>query len=222
MNRKNLKYIFSLLMTVLTLSSCSETNEDEATAEFANWQEINEKAFSDTLSYARQQIDNGSKEWKVILNWSLQNQTPNKDANGNVAILKYNDDDHIVVHVLKEGTGTAIPAYTDSIKLSYRGRLLPSPSYSNGYVFDQTFEGNYDKATAMPTSTTVMGGSTGWIDGFTTALSSMHVGDHWMVFMPYNLAYGTSGYNGIPGYSLLRFEMVLDAYKPANGKWITE
>ncbi len=53
----------------------------------------------------------------------------------------------------------------------------------------------------------------GWIDGFTTALLGMHVGDHWQVFIPANLAYGSSVNSTIPAYSMLRFEMALTAYK---------
>ena len=218
MNLKNFKYLVLLMMAVLTLSSCSETDDDSNT-EFVDWQATNEKAFADTLAYARQQIANGSKEWKVILNWSLQNQSPNADNNGITSNLEYNDDDYIVVHILKEGSGTVSPMYTDSIKVSYRGRLMPSPSYGNGYVFDQTFIGDYDKSTITPTSSKV---NNGWIDGYTTALLNMHVGDHWMVYMPYNLAYGATENKGIPAYSTLRFEMILNGYKGLKGAWITE
>ena len=219
MNLKNLKYLFFLLMTVFVLSSCGETDDDASQAEFANWQERNEKAFADTLAYAKKQIEAGSKEWKIFLNWSLNNQTGHKDQNGNVINPSYNDDDYIVVHVLDEGTGTETPLYTDSIKMSYRGRLIPSASYKDGYVFDQTFEGNYSATTALPTSSTV---NNGWIDGFTTALQQMHVGDHWQVFIPYNLGYGTTVNSSIPAYSLLRFEMALNGYKRGKGAWITK
>lgn len=219
MNLKNLKYLFFLLMAVFVLSSCSETDEDETKVEFANWQERNDKAFADTLAYAKQQIANGSKDWKVILNWSLQNQTPNKDANGNEIKLSYKDNDYIVVHVLHEGEGTVSPLYTDSIQMSYRGRLIPSTSYANGYVFDQTFEGTYSESTAKQTKATV---NAGWIDGFTTALLNMHNGDHWMVFIPENLGYGNTEKTGIPSYSLLRFEMALKSYKRGKGAWITQ
>ena len=58
-------------MAVFALSSCSE--DDNTVDEYANWQERNEQAFEDTLAYARQQIANGSTEWKVIRKWSLQN-----------------------------------------------------------------------------------------------------------------------------------------------------
>lgn len=217
MNLKNLKYLFFLLMTVFVLSSCSETDEDESKVEFVNWQERNDKAFADTLAYARQQGE--ANGWYVFRNWSLDNQTPNKDTNGNEANLKYNDDDYIVVHVLDKGEGMESPLYTDSIQISYRGRLLPSTSYADGYVFDQTFEGAYSSRTAKPTKTTV---NYGWIDGYTTALLKMHVGDRWMVFIPQNLGYGTTDNNGIPAYSLLRFELVLNGYKRGNGTWVIQ
>lgn len=216
MNLKNLKYLFLLLMTAFVLSSCSETDDDESKVEYANWQERNDKAFADTLAYARQQIANGSKDWKVILSWSLQNQTPNTDADGNSATLSYSDDDYIVVHVLDEGKGTLSPLYTDSIQMSYRGRLIPSTSYANGYVFDQTFEtASYSESTAKPTSTVM----TSFIDGFTTALLNMHNGDHWMVFIPANLGYGTTESSGIPAYSMLRFEIALNGIKHNKENW---
>ena len=50
----------------------------------------------------------------------------------------------------------------------------------------------------------------------------MHVGDHWQVFIPANLAYGGRVNSTIPAYSMLRFEMALTAYKRGKGSWITE
>ena len=42
----------------------------------------------------------------------------------------------------------------------------------------------------------------------------MHIGDHWLVYIPYQLAYGStqSSSSVIPAYSMLRFEIVLDSY----------
>ena len=202
------KYFFLLMVAVLALSSCSEA--DDTTQEFDNWQAKNETAFADTLAYAMKQIDAGSMDWKVIRNWSLSDQTPNKDVNGNTVDLTYKDVDYIVVHVLEHGTGSGSPMYTDSVRVSYSGRLLPSPSYENGYVFDKTFEGTYNKQTARQVKMSI--GSL--IDGFTTALLNMHVGDRWMVYMPYQLAYGVNGSSSgsIPGYSMLRFEIMLGGY----------
>lgn len=222
MNLKSLKYFFFLMMAVITLSSCSE--DDATTDEYANWQERNDKAFADTLEYAKAQIATGSSEWKVIPNYSLANQTP---TNGSQVVLKYKNTDYIVVHVLNKGNGIGSPLYTDSIQVSYRGRLIPTDSYATGYVFDQSFTGTYDTTTALPikakTDKASSQSSGGWIDGFTTALMAMQPGDHWQVFMPADLAYGSSGNGSVPAYSMLRFEMVLKSYKRASGKkWITE
>ncbi len=196
------------MMAVFALSSCKE--DDSTTQEFENWQVKNETAFSDTLAYAKKQIAAGSEDWKVILNWSLQNQTPNSYTDGTSVNLTYKDADYIVVHVLEHGSGTTCPMYTDSVRVSYSGRLLPSASYANGFVFDKTFEGTYNKQTARLSTMAV----SNLVDGFATALLSMHTGDRWMVYMPYQLAYGTSGSSSanIPGYSMLRFEMALDSY----------
>ncbi len=193
------------MMAVLALSSCSEN--DNTTQEFENWQVRNEKAFTDTLNYAH---SINSDEWRTILNWSLQNQTPNQTATGTTANLSYKDADYIVVHVLERGSGTTSPMYTDSVRVSYSGRLIPSASYANGYQFDKTYEGTYDKQTARTSTMAV----SSLVDGFATALLNMHVGDRWMVYIPYQLGYGTSGSsNGsIPGYSMLRFEITLDSY----------
>ncbi len=202
------KYFFLLMVAVLALTSCSE--DDNTTQEFENWQVKNETAFADTLAYAKKQIEAGSQDWKVIRSWALSNQTPNKDLSGNTVNLTYKDVDNIVVHVLEHGTGSGSPMYTDSVKVSYNGRLLPSTTYANGYVFDKTFEGAYNKQTARLVTMSVKD----LIDGFTTALLDMHIGDRWMVYIPYQLAYGANGSSSgsVPGYSMLRFEIMLGGY----------
>lgn len=179
MNLKSLKYFFFLMMAVITLSSCSE--DDDNVSEYANWQERNEQAFADTLAYARKMGE--ANGWYVYKNWTFENQTPtNKDQNG----LPYKDCDNIIVHVLKKGEGTTSPILTDSVQVSYRGRFIPTDNYKEGYVFDQSFTGTFDAATANP----IRSVASGFIDGFTTALLKMHPGDYWQVFIPYQLAYG--------------------------------
>ena len=202
------KYLFLLVMAVFALSSCSEN--DDSYDEYANWQERNEQAFADTLAYAKKMGE--SQGWYVYRKWSLENQTPNKDVNGVEVPLSYKACDHIIVHVLDKGEGTTSPLYTDSAKVSYRGSLLETidkdGSVNAGYVFDKTFEGTYNKKTAMLSTVAV----SNMVDGFATALMHMHVGDHWMVYIPYQLGYGTTGNGSIPAYSMLRFELALDSY----------
>lgn len=229
MNLKTMKYMFLLLMSVFMLASCSE--DDNTVDEYANWQERNEKAFADTLAYAQQQGE--SNGWYVYRCWSMADQTPNVDQFGNKVNLTYKDADNIIVHVLEKGEGSGCPLYTDSVKVSYSGRMEGTDTYPAGYVFDGNFDGTYDKATAQLTKYAVAD----MIDGFTTALMKMHIGDHWMVYIPWQLAYGSSGKSPIPGYSMLRFEIVLDSYYhvgekvpdsraaqggKAKGAWITQ
>lgn len=208
MNLKKMKYLFLLMMSVFMLTSCSE--DDSTVDEYANWQQRNEKAFADTLAYAKQQGE--ANGWLVLRKWSLVNQTPIKDAYGNDLSLTYKDTDYIIAHVLNRGEGTTSPSVFDgdSVKVSYRGRLIGTDTYPEGYVFDQNFSGSYDKATAQLSKFSC----SSVVDGFATALSNMHVGDHWMVYIPYQLGYGTTQSSGstIPAYSMLRFEIVLDSF----------
>jgi FKBP-type peptidyl-prolyl cis-trans isomerase FklB len=109
--------------------------------------------------------------------------------------------------------------YTDSVRISYRGSLIPSASYADGYVFDQTFIGTFNwKTTAVINSL-----CSGFITGFTTALLHMHRGDRWRIYIPYQLGYGTDGSgSSVPGYSTLIFEIALIDFRPtteAFPKW---
>lgn len=208
-------YLLALLAPVGLLSSCSESDNEEE--EFPNWKKTNEQYFNNLYAMAKSGADMGDKSWKVIRQWSLEESTA-KDPY-----------DYIVVNVLENGTGSGCPLYTDSVKVHYEGRLLPSTSYPDGYVFDKSFTGEFNPATALPAKFAV----SGMIDGFTTALQYMHIGDHWKVYIPYQLGYGSSASGSIPAYSTLVFDVTLVSYyragvevpdskaRPATG-WIEE
>ena len=208
---KNLKYLFLLMMSTFVLTSCSETDE-ESNSEYADWQAKNETAFAEVLAKAKQEGE--ANNWYIYRKWSMDNQTANKDNNNNPITPTYKElEDNIVVQKLKQGEGSAVkPLYTDSVMVSYKGMLM------NDYVFDSTFTGDYDVQKAQTANFL----TSGLVDGFTTALMKMrHIGDHWMVTMPYTLGYGSqqSSDSNIPAYSMLKFEIVLKGcYK--NGKWI--
>lgn len=208
---KNLKYLFLLMMSTFVLTSCSETDE-ESNSEYADWQAKNETAFAEVLAKAKQEGE--ANNWYIYRKWSMDNQTANKDNNDNPITPTYKElEDNIVVQVLGQGEGSAVkPLYTDSVMVSYKGMLM------NDYVFDSTFTGDYDVQKAQTANFL----TSGLVDGFTTALMKMrHIGDHWMVTMPYTLGYGSqqSSDSNIPAYSMLKFEIVLKGcYK--NGKWI--
>ena len=189
------------LAGIISMTSCSESDEEE---EFANWQSKNESYFTQIYTQAETAIKSGDNSWKIIPVYS-------KDATA----AKYMSD-YIVAHVETEGTGTESPIYSDQVRVHYRGNFIPSKSHSNGFQFDSSWTGEYNLKTMMPSSFSV----SGTILGFTTALMNMHKGDRWTVYVPYNLAYGTSDYtpkdsqgnvtgSTIPAYSMLKFDLTL-------------
>lgn len=197
------KYFFFImaLAGIISMTSCSESDEEE---EFANWQSKNESYFTQIYTQAETAIKSGDNSWKIIPVYS-------KDATA----AKYMSD-YIVAHVETEGTGTESPIYSDQVRVHYRGNFIPSKSHSNGFQFDSSWTGEYNLKTMMPSSFSV----SGTILGFTTALMNMHKGDRWTVYVPYNLAYGTSDYtpkdsqgnvtgSTIPAYSMLKFDLTL-------------
>ena len=46
-------------------------------------------------------------------------------------------------------------------------------------------------------------------DGLATALQNMHLGDHWTVYVPYQLGYGSADKGNIPPYSILIYDVTL-------------
>ena len=183
------------LFATVSFNACNESDGDDDT-EFADWQNKNETYFSDIYSTAQSNIAAGNDEWKIITTWSVNDENTTTT-------------DHIVVRVLEEGTGSGCPLYNDSVQVHYRGRLIPSASYPLGYKFDSSYDGDTLNAkTAAPSKGLV----SGYIDGFATALQNMHIGDHWLVYVPHQLGYGSEAQTSIPAYSTLVFEMYLCAY----------
>ena len=193
-------YFLSLLVMMLSsaLVSCSESNEEDT--EFNDWQTRNEQYFDQKYNEVKALVDAGNTDWKILRKWSYE---------GNVATHSY---DHVLVNVLNEGKGSGCPIYTDSVKVHYSGRLLPSTSYPDGYMFDKSWSGDeFNEATAIP-ATFSMGLV---VKGFSTALMYMHIGDKWRVYIPHQLGYGSLTNPGA-AYSTLVFDVELVAYYHAN------
>ncbi len=196
MIQKILPGIFLTLLFAFT--SCSET--DNEVEEFADWQNKNEAFFNSLYSTTKAKIAAGDKSWKIIKSWSIP-------ADKETFISSA--DDYIIVEVLEEGTGSGCPIFTDQVWTHYQGRLLPSASYANGYIFDQSYYGEFNEMTATPVNFSV----NSLVDGFSTALQNMHIGDYWRVYIPYQLGYGEkSSSETIPDCSTLIFEIRLVAY----------
>ena len=96
--------------------------------------------------------------------------------------------------VLKQGTGTASPKATDTVKVHYHGTLL------NGTVFDSSVQRG--EPISFPLNRVIAG----WTEG----LQLMKVGDKFKFEIPANLAYGeNSPTPTIPPNSALVFEVEL-------------
>ena len=194
--KKYIPLILLALIAPLAMSSCSE--EDDIVDEFPNWQATNE-AFVDHLTDSVNKLlaDNPLRtDWKRLKSWSKLNSEAGTNA------------DYILVKVLESSqeTNASKPLYTDSVAVHYQGRLLPSTSYTEGYVFDQSYYGNFNFELSRPTKMKL----SELIDGFVTAVLNMQRGDRWLVYIPYQLGYGASSSNSaVPSYSTLVFDIAL-------------
>ena len=112
--------------------------------------------------------------------------------------LKAKEEDVVVLpsglqyKIVRPGTG-ASPKPTDTVETHYRG------TFTDGEEFDSS----YSRGTPATFSVNRV------IPGWTEALQLMKVGAKWELYIPYNLAYGASGRQGIPPYSTLIFEIEL-------------
>jgi len=189
--KKWLGYVGVILFTLhcsLFAVSCSE--DEGEPAEFDNWQYRNDAAVVEWAA-------NGS--YRKIRTYTQDEATDGANS------------DFIYVEVLETGAGKASPLQTDTARVAYRGRLIPSKTYAEGYVFDESYLGDFN----WKTIGTVSGAS--WIEGFQTALLNMHVGDRWRVYIPYSLAYGSASTTTRPAYSNLIFDIALvDFWHPGE------
>ncbi len=184
---------FYLLLLLASFSSCSE--ESGTVEEYPNWPATNDAYFSKLVAEAQVKKAAGDTSWDVI-------PTFTKPSN-----YSYSYSDHIVVEKLENGSGTVSPILSDTVQVHYVGKLIPSADkYKvNGYQFDASYAGTFDAAIATPVNLAV-GGT---VVGFATALMNMRDGDHWKVYIPYQLGYGAAAQGSIPAGSTLIFDLRL-------------
>lgn len=205
MKRRGFYFLAVALFAVFGLASCSE--EDDTVEEFPNWQARNDAFFNSLTDSVLNllELNPARTDWKRIKSWSKSDS------------IEGSNSDYIIVKVIEEGDpASATPLYTDTVTVHYLGRLLPSVSYPYGYVFDQSYYGNYYDDVSKPLQMAI-GNSGGnmLVDGFATALQHMRRGDHWMVYIPYQLGYGSQSQTGVPAYSTLIFDLrLVDFWSP--------
>lgn len=100
----------------------------------------------------------------------------------------------IYYKVLATGSGEEAVTPRSIVACHYKGSLI------NGKVFDNSYERHCPEAFRVNQL----------ISGFQIALVNMHVGDHWLVYIPSEMGYGPHGAGSdIPGNSTLIFEIEL-------------
>ena len=99
----------------------------------------------------------------------------------------------IYYKVLEQGNGSISPTVRSIVSVHYRGTLI------DGKEFDNSYKRNCPEAFRLCDV----------IDGWQLALQQMHVGDKWIIYIPYELGYGSKACAGIPAFSTLIFEVEL-------------
>lgn len=199
------------------MTSCSE-NEDTWDP-YYNWEARNTEWFALVADTARTAIAQAKAkygdQWESHCDWRMYKSLMHSaDKVGPLT-------DSICVRIVKSGEGTVSPAFTDSIRLNFRGWTMKT-EYMNDEgeldayqaVFSQTYYGTYNALTSAPQVMAV----SGTIEGFGTALQYMVAGDDWLVYIPQQLAYGENDSDAIPAYSTLLFRLnLVGVYESGSG-----
>ena len=192
--KKSILWVIGLLFSVsFAVTSCEET--DGAVDPYFNWRERNELYIDSIARVAEANLGDEVGQWKKVHTYKFV--PPINDLNPDV-------NDYVYCRVIKKGTGTVKPLYTDTVSTHYRGQLIPLYD-GQKVVFDQSFQGDLKEDVAIPVGFPV----SGVIEGWTSVLQQMVEGDRWEVHIPWQLSYGKYGSSDIPGYSALVFDMQL-------------
>lgn len=147
-------------------------------------------------------LDQEAQFAKVAANTSEYKKIESQSGNG-----------FIMYKELESGDGES-PHYTDRVKVLYTGY------FKRFWDRDDTFVGDDDNiffnkvifdSTTNRNNIPSIFSVDGLVDGFTTALQHMQVGDKWEIWIPWKLGYGasTNSQSQIPAHTTLVFEVEL-------------
>ena len=99
----------------------------------------------------------------------------------------------VLYKVITRGESDKTPTAGSVVSVHYCGTLI------NGREFDNSWKRGCPEAFRLRDV----------IEGWQHALTAMHPGDRWMIYIPYELGYGSRTSGPIPAYSTLIFEVEL-------------
>lgn len=192
---------FLLPLAALLFASCEEVQE---ASKYDNWQARNE-AFIDSI--ARETggliIDSEEKAAAVEVGRLFAIATTAGTMSG---------DQYVYCKKITANPDGRRPLYTESVSAYYYGTLITGDRFDGNFTgysaLDQGTLNATDKAPTefdAPSEFSVSGVISGW----TAALQLMKTGERWMLYIPYQSGYGTSGSGSILGYSALTFDLDL-------------
>lgn len=208
-----MKKVLLVIVPLLLLASCKDSEAESNVRQ--NWPERNVQWFAEVYDAARAEIETAKaqygSDWEKHCNWRVyKTLLKSQDVQGPPS-------DYVVCKINEKGDGDWSPAYTDSVRLYYRGWIMDNnypASKDNMTVFSQTYYGDFNPATAAP----VAMAASALVEGFTTAIQYMVEGDDWSVYIPSELAYGAKASDAIPAYSTLLFRIRVErVHKSGTG-----
>jgi len=163
------------------------------------------KAINDAMS-GKPTLLNDAQTSNVLMTYLNKQQMvkskPNIDACNNFLTVNKSKQGVVTTasglqyEVITEGSGPK-PTVKDTVVCNYKGTFLDGKEFDNSYKRGTPIE--------FPV--------TGVIKGWTEVLQLMPAGSKYKVYVPYQLGYGSNDYNGIPGGSLLIFDIELLSVK---------
>lgn len=208
--KKSLLFIFALLAMSIGFVACNDDDDSVDYTEYYAWRDQNNELMVRLGEYQKQYGQN------AYFTDTVGSQAEPYAFKCYYRVLASANEDS-----LRKINRWITPYYTSTLKMHYTlydpksvMKKLPTDAatFNNADFMDQIFFDSANKADTLESQQveffenfTCASVITGWGD----ILQHMHIGDNWLVCIPWYLAYGQSGSSSIDPYSNLYFRMEL-------------
>lgn len=196
-------HVLLLSLMAVTTIACQVIKEP---SEYDNWEECNQ-AFVDSISdlSAGRVVASAADADAMQVGTYYAIET---SASTNYKLQ------YIYVKKLLANSDGLRSYYTDAAFVYYYGTNILGERFDGNFtgftaIDKRTLDGHENLPTQFNTPSKFNVDSS-IIAGWKTALQYMREGERWIVFIPYQSAYGKNGSGNILGYSMLCFDMIVD------------